>query len=512
MKQNNQISRIKNAKKNMFTGVINKVLSLVLPFVLRTVMIQTIGIEYLGLSSLFTSILQLLNVSELGINASIICCMYQPIAENNIDKVCALVNFYRKTYRIIGVFFLSMGLLILPFVENFINGSYPNDINIYIIYFLYLLNASVSYFFFSYRAAILTAHQKLNITNNVHSVIYILVSIFQIIAMFMLKNYYVYVILLIITTVLNNVVAAYYSKKYYPQYICKGKLDKETFDRIKMQILGLMINKVCYLSRNSFDAIYLSMFLGLTVSAIYGNYYLIMTGISSLLGIITTSATAGVGSSIALQTPEKNYFDMKKFDFLYMLISGWTSICLLCLYQPFMIMWIGEEYLFSIEIVILFVIYFYGLALGNVRYMYTSGSGLWWQGRYRSILEAILNICLNYILGKKFGVVGIIIATLITLIFINQIYGSSIIFKYYFKNGKWYEYIKYHILYVFVTSVVAMVTYFVCSAISYEGILGLMIRLLICIIVPIILYSLMYCKNQEARRGMQWIKYSLLNK
>ena len=133
-----QENRIKNSKRNLIAGVLNKMVAMLFPFIIRTIMIKMIGVEYLGLNSLFTSVLSMLSITELGFGTSMVYNMYKPIAENDTDTVCALLNLYKKIYRIVGCVILGLGLVIMPFIKYFISGSYPSDINIYILYLWFL--------------------------------------------------------------------------------------------------------------------------------------------------------------------------------------------------------------------------------------------------------------------------------------------------------------------------------------------------------------------------------------
>ena len=104
-------SRTYNAKRNIFWGLVNKFITLSLPFIIRTIIIRKLGVEYLGLGSLYSSILQVLNMAELGFSSAIIFNLYKPIAENDTGKICALMALYRKIYRIIGLGILTVGLI-----------------------------------------------------------------------------------------------------------------------------------------------------------------------------------------------------------------------------------------------------------------------------------------------------------------------------------------------------------------------------------------------------------------
>lgn len=491
------MNRKKNTVRNMIWGTLNKIISIIVPFIIRTIIIKVLGSEYLGLSSLFTSILQILNLTELGINSAIVFCLYKPIANNETDEICALMNLYKKLYRIIGGIILILGILVLPFLERLISGNIPQGINIYILYIIYLLKTVLTYWLFAYKSALLTAFQRNDIISNINSIVYIIQSTIQIFLLFVTKNYYAYIIIMPIMTIVNNIVCAVIAKKMYPQYICKGKIDDKTKDILKNKVLGLLVYKICGATRNSFDSIFISAFLGLNMVAIYNNYYMIMNSVMIFLGVITSSMLSGVGNSVVTESVDKNYKNMNQFNFMYMWISGWCTICLLCLYQPFMKLWLGEQYMLDFGCVILLCIYFYALQIGAIRAVYADAVGLWWETRYRAIIESVVNVLLNYILGKAFGIHGIIIATLISLIFINFFYGSQIIFKYYFKNKSVKEYFKNHFKYLIITVVISIITYSVCLFVNMAQMASFVIKILICIFIPNICYYIVYSKNEN---------------
>ena len=310
------------------------------------------------------------------------------------------------------------------------------------------------------------------------------------------KNYYIFIIILPFITFINNLTCTIIANRKYPNYTCKGKINKEFKKNIKNKVLGLLIYKICAITRNPFDSIFISAFLGLNVLAIYNNYYLILSSVTTFLSIITTSMAAAVGNSIAVESVNKNYNDMNKFNFIYMWISGWCAICMLCLYQPFMKLWLGNNFLLPFSSVILFCIYFYFLQIGVFRATYEDAVGLWWETKYRAVIESALNLVLNFILGKIWGLNGIIIATLISLSIVDLGYGSTIIFKYYFKNKKTMNYFLIHLKYLFTTIIIAIITFKITSFIHFNGFKELCIKTIICIIIPNILYTIAYIKNK----------------
>ena len=233
----NFTDRTKSTIKNVKTGLINKTIMLIFPFIIRTILIKKLGADYLGLSSLFTSILQVLNLTELGFSNAIVYSMYKPLAENDVKKVSALMNFNKKVYRIMGLLIATIGLCLLPFIKNFISGSIPNDINVYILYVIYLTNTVLTYFLFAYKSALLTANQRNDILNNISSLVNVIQFVAQIIVLITLKNYYIYIILTIFTTILNNLLVSYIFNKKYSNYNCSGNICKNEKKGIKEKCL-----------------------------------------------------------------------------------------------------------------------------------------------------------------------------------------------------------------------------------------------------------------------------------
>lgn len=501
-----KLPRTKNAVRNMAAGFVNKTVTLLLPFVLRTVLIKRIGIEYAGLNGLFSSILQILNLSELGFAQAVVYSMYKPIAENDGDVICALLNFYRKAYFLIGCVILVLGLCVLPFLPHLIKGEIPHDVSIYLLYLIFLFNAAISYLLFGYKQSLFNAWQRQDVLSNILTLTHGAMSVAQIVILLAAKSYYGYVLMMPVFTVTNNVIVAAATRRKFPQYTCRGKLPPNMKKDIRRKVSGLMISRLCQTSRNSLDNIFISAFLGLTVTAIYSNYFLILTAVNGFLGVITISMMAGVGNSIQTETTEKNYMDMRKFNFLYMWISGWCTVCMVCLYQPFMKFWMGKENMFEYGAVILLCVYFYLLKAGDVRSLYVGATGLWWESKWRAMLEMIANLILNFLFIKRFGVNGIISGTLISLFIFNFVGGSQIFFHCYF--GRSQETTKKIIRYFFDHGIYFIVTCLVCfcctTVIRFIGmkfivnpLINLFLTFFICTILVNVIYFICYFPREE---------------
>lgn len=455
-----KLSRTKNAVRNIYCGLFNKIITILFPFLIRTLLIKKIGIEYAGLNSLFSSILQVLNLTELGFASAVVYSMYKPIAENDKETICSLLNFYKRIYFIIGVVILAIGITLLPFLQKLIKGNVPDDINIYILYSIYLLNTSLSYLLFGYKNSLLNAHQRRDVISNILTITQGLMNLCQLAILFTIKNYYLYVIMMPVFTVLNNILVGITTKRMFPEYSCKGKLAISIRKDIRKKVAGLMISKLAQTSRNSFDSIFISAFLGLTTTAIYSNYMLVFTSLTGIINVITNSMQAGVGNFIQTESPEKNYELLKKLALLYALLIGWCATCMLCIYQPFIKIWLGESFMLPFAIVIMICAYFYLLISGHGCSLFYHGCGMWWNGKYLAVTEALINIIGNYIFVKKFGLYGIVLATIISTL-IGSVWTLCILFKFFFNNKKMIKFFLFEVFLAFISFVLCSLTLFI---------------------------------------------------
>lgn len=505
-------SRTENSIRNSIWGWISRIIAMVLPFILRTVMIYTIGQSYVGLNSLFASILSMLSLSEMGVGTAIVYSMYKPLADGNDDEVSALLNLYKKLYSYIGLAVLMIGLALLPFLPHLVNGSLPDNINLYTLYLIYLAEAVISYSFFAYRSSILTANQRNDVLSKTQIILSIAKYLIQMIVLLIWKNYYLYVIMLPIYNLAFNGINAIISKKMYPQYSCKGQIEKEKLQEIKKRVAGLMIHKIGTTTRNSFDSIVISAFFGLVIVAKYNNYYFIMLTVATFFGTLIQSIQASVGNSVAVETVEKNFNDLKKFQLIYLWVGGLCTALLMCLYQPFMMIWVRDtKMLMSLSEVISWCLYFYLLLQGDLISVYNNAAGLWWFGKTRYILEAVCNLALNIIFGKLLGTFGVILATILTIFIFSTIYGTIVVFRHYFGIDKVKVYFRQLSIYFIAMIITVAICYSICNRFPITmrvstGMIYIVLRAILCLIVYSLIYTLLICKTSEYSGSVEFVK------
>lgn len=487
-------SRTQHAKRNIITSVINKLVIMLTNFVLRTVLIYYLGKVYLGLDSLFTSILQILSLSELGISSAMVYSMYKPLAENDTPAVCALLKLYRTVYRWIAAAMTVLGLAIMPFLPIIVKKDLPDGLNLYFLFLINLGNTVLSYLLFSYRSSLFTADQKFSINNNIYSVFKVGTTVIQILAIVLFCKqeylaYYLYSLAIPLTTVLKNIVLYILSNKMYPQYRCEGSVPKSEIDNIKKRVAGMFLHKLSFVFRNSLDSIVISTFLGLEILGQYNSYYFIINAISGIMILVSNSVTASVGNSIVVESKKKNYADFKKLQLLYMWLISWLTVGFVGCLQPFIKLWLGKNMMFDDGIVVIFCVYFFSIHFSRVCHIYRDAAGLWWQDRYRPIVETVVNLTLNILLVRFIGVSGVMLSTIFCIVFIEGTWGTRILFKHYFTEEKQSVYMLKLLWLWVLTALAGAICYFLCKIIHLNGIPALIVYGIVATLISNIIYA-----------------------
>lgn len=501
-----KIERTKNASRNMVFGAMLRCYQIVIPFVMRTVMLYVMGVEYLGLNSLFNSLLQVLNLAELGVGSAMIYSMYKPIAEDDRDQICALLRLYRMYYRMIGVAVLTIGLAMLPLLPMLVKSDVPADLSLTVLYLLNLGTTVLTYWLFAYRTSLLQAHQREDLVSKVGLMASTVQYALQIIVIVTLKNYYIYLIISLASQVMNNIMAAVISRRIYPTYKPRGILPKDKIKAINQRIRDLFTSKLGAVIVNYADTVVISAFLGLTALAVYQNYFFILSAVISCIAIIFGACTAGVGNSLVVETKSKNFQDLSKFTFIITWIAGFCACCFLCLFQPFMEIWVGRELMLEQSAVVCLSIYFFVFELNQLLNMYKDAAGIWHKDRFRPLTTALSNLVMNLLLVNYWGIYGVILSTVLSTVFVGMPWLLHNLFTSLFEPHELKGYLKKLLHYAAVIVASCAVTYFVCGLIPLTGWAGLLGKLGICLVLPNAIYCLVYRGTKEFKEAVQLLK------
>lgn len=484
--------RVKNVTNGIVMGMINMVINIILPFVSRTIIIYTLGTEYVGLGGLFTSILSVLSLTELGVGAAITFSLYKPVAENDVPKVNSILKLYRTVYRIIGLVIVCISICLLPFLNILVAGELPNGMNLQILFVIYVANTAISYFLFGYKKVLLTANQRYDIEVNIYSATLLIQYILQIVVLLISKNYYVYVLVFPVATIIGDLIANGIIKKKYPQYKCDGTVEKSELISLGKNVSGAFLAKLGSTVYLAVDNIVISAFLGLTILGIYGNYYYIISSLIAIFAIVHNSLRPTLGNCIATENMKTNWEYFKRIDFVYMAVTIVCCSCCMLLFQDFERIWAGEENMLPFSIAVLLVIFFYTGRMSSVLTVYQEAAGIWWHGKFIPLIAAVTNLTLNIIGVQWIGLPAILLSSIITSLVITLPGVMWVMFNHYFKEK---TFLKEYIKTLFVTTIQAIVVLVVTYAILnhivvnswmtliLKGILGAVISVILLLIV-----------------------------
>lgn len=500
-------SRIQHSIRNSSIAIISQIIIVLLSFITRTIFIKTLGAEYLGVNGLFTNILSILSFAELGIGTAIVYAMYKPLAESNEKKVSALMNMYAKAYKIIGAFVAIIGLSIVPVMDYFINDK-PNIGNLSYIYILFLINSVISYFF-AYKRSLIIASQNSHI-NTLNQVGFsIFQSIMQIIVLCKFRNYILYLVIQILSTLLSNIAISRKADKMFP-YLKENrceKLDNDSKKSIYKNILAMLCHKLGGIIVTGTDNLLISKFIGVYWVGIYSNYVLIINTIQSLIMQGINSLSASIGNLTAVESNQKSYDIFKKLLFINFVIAILFSTVLSVTINPFISIWLGNEYLAKYSLTIVIIVNFWITQMRQVSIAYIASYGLFWHIKWKSLLEGVINIIASIIFIKYFnlGIIGVILGTITSNILTNVWWEPYVVYKYGF-NINITEYLIMYIKYMLTSIILVVINIHICSYLNVSNFLYIVIRGLISTFITFTTIFIVFYKDENLNFAIKLIK------
>jgi O-antigen/teichoic acid export membrane protein len=485
-----------NAMKNVITALTGQALSIVVSFIARIYFVKTLGLDYLGVNGLFTNILSILSVAEFGVGSAIIFSLYKPLAEKEEQKVKELLNFYKNIYRVIALIILLGGLALFPFLDVIIKDK-PNVPNLNLIYFIFLFNTIISYFFI-YKRSLIYADQKSYINSLYQYSFFTLMNIAQIILLLVTGNYLLFLFAQSVRIILENLLVSRKANKMFP-YVKKlknEKLSKEDRKPIFQNIKAMMYHRLGGAVVSNTDNIIISSFVGVSWVGLYSNYYLITSGINTVCEQFFSSFTAIVGNLNALESKEKSHSVYKVLLLTNFWIFGFSTISLSQLFTPFITQWLGEKFLLNNMIVTLIIINFFITGMRKSTLLFRDALGLFWYDRYKPVFEAAINVLASVPLAKMYGISGVFLGTLISTMLTNFWVEPYILYKYGFKRSSKEYFLKY-MVYLLLFVIAGAATMYICDFITSKTWVAFFVRLIICMLVPNSIFLICFYKTQE---------------
>ena len=505
-------SRTNNALKNTTITIICHVVFIVCSFICRTVLTKQLGAEYLGIGGLFSNILTILSFAELGLGSTLVYRLYKPFAENDYNRINLYVKLYKKIYRIIIGVILVVGVLVIPFLKYLVEAPNVKESLIY-LYLLYLVHTLTSYMFV-YKKTILTASQKDYVVSLFTEIANVLMNVFQCVSLILFKNYSIYVILSIVFGILGNIACSLYVDKKYKflKNQVDGKLSKQDIRELKKDTKGLMMTKVASTAFGGTDNIFISSYIGIKYVGILSNYTLILVTINSMMNKVFSSITASVGNLVVSKNDgTKTEGVLLKMFFVNSAMYGYICICMILLIREFVTTyWLDSEFYLSDAIIILAIVELFLRSIHYPLYTTRNAFGLFHQHRINFVIAAILNIILDFIFVKPFGIAGLFAATILCrcIIYVTDIY---VLYKYGLKKSSFKYYMNLLKWFSFVIPCY-LICYFILQYISYTSILYFILKIIIISIVYVVLFIVFFGKSSEMKYFIELFKTKLLRK
>ena len=502
--------RTKYSVINMLVSVRGQIPNLILAFAARAVFVRCLSAEYLGVNGLFSNLLSVLSLAELGIGSAMCYSLYGPLAKGEEDELRRLMNLYRVLYRIVAGTVLCGGLLMFPFLDVLIRNQ-PDIDGLEIIYLMYLLNSVCSYLL-CYKQTIIMADQKAYINSAWTQVFQIVKSLGQIVILLTTGSFIAYLTVQIVCSVMTNLVLAQKADSMYPylrqeqKELPSRKVRRELFKNIG----AMFFHKVGSVLVMNTDNLIISAFIGLVEVGVYSNYLMVLNHLKTLSSYIYGAFTAGIGNLYALEDSGTVYRTYRALFFLMYLIFGYCSAALFVLFNPFIRWCFGTSYILPLRTVSLIVLNFYVWGMRQITLKFRDGKGLYWHDRYKPFFEVVINLGVSMFLAPRYGIDGVVAGTILSSLLTNFWVEPYVLMRYGIKE-QWkqrlMEYFRRYGIFSVLAVAAAMVCYWICSFLPEGGFFLLILKGICMTCVYGVIVLPLTCRTEEFRmlfsRGKQ---------
>lgn len=502
-------SRVKNTSRNLIYAVFFQIIKIALVFISRIIFVKKLGAIYLGINGLFSNILGILSLADLGMTTALMYALYKPLALKDEVLIKKYMNFFNKIYNVIALVVALFGIILIPFLKYLVN--LPENVpNIYLYYILLLINSVISYLFV-YKTTLLSADQKMYIINKYDTIFQFVLFFIQTAILYITGNFTLYLISNIVVSLAFNLLKVRETEKIYPFLKNKDNLQldklqkKEIFENLK----SLFLYKIGGVIQNNTDNILTSIFVGTITVGYYSNYSTIVLNITTFLTMVFTSIKASMGNFIVNKEKQQQLKMFKILEVYNFWLVSFCTICFIVLIPDFIEICFGKEYILELGVLICASLNFYTSNIRQNIWTYRETTGIFVKTKYITVITAILNIVLSVILGYFYGLVGIIGATVIARMIYAWWKEPKILFREYFEVSPSEYYLNY-IKNFLIMIAILIITYLSTKLISFTNNVYIIFSLkcILCIIIPNTMMFLIFLKND----AVVYMKNNILNK
>ena len=495
------MARTQNSLRNITAAMIGQMGGVLVNLLARVFFLHYLDQTYLGLNNLFTNVLTMLSLVELGVGPAMAYSLYKPLADGDVEKIKSHMAFYKRAYITIGLTIAVLGLVFLPFYTVFMD-EVPDIPHLNIIYLLFVANTVVSYFY-SYKRSLIVCDQKKYIETAIHYGAYFLLNLAQIIFLALTGSYLLFLVLQVISTWGENFILARKADKLYPYLKDKNVKPMEQEDQqiIFRNVAAMSMHKVGAVVVNSTDNILISKLIGLATAGLYGNYYTIIHPLQTVTNQIFESIVASVGNLSAnvrggdVTHLKETFNDVFFFAFW---IYTFICVCLLNLLPPFIeFIWLRNRgWLLDRGTLIVLVINFYLYGMRRPVLTFRDASGAFWNDRYKPLAESAINLIASVLLTRKFGLMGIFLGTMVSTVTTSLWVEPYVLYKNVFGDWPLRDYFIRFLSHGVVTAGICFLSVWVCGKVGYS-LLSILPRILICVLLPNGILWILFRRTKE---------------
>lgn len=416
-----QASRTKKTFLNARINTISYFVGLLTAFFTRKILLDHLGLEFMGLSGTLQSVLGFLNLAELGVGTAIGYVLYKPIYDDDKEKIQNIISVLGYLYRMIGYVILGAGVVLSVFLPWMFQGTTLPLWVVFLGFYSYLCSTLLTYFA-NYRISLLSADHKLYKYTGINQLTTSTKVVVQMLLAYYTHSLWLYLLIELAFSVVNAVVLHRVIRREYPwlaPQVAKGRALLKAYPEIVRYIKQLFIHRVSAFVQMQTLPLFIYAYVSLPMVAIYGNYTLITQRVQTLLSGILSSSGAGVGHLISEGDSAKIWRTFKQLLLLHLFLSSVCAMCIYFLINAFMTLWLGNaDYLFADNsILLLIVIGFFLWTARGVFDQFLYGYGLFYDV-WAPFVEALISIVGSVVLGHYFGLSGVVAAPLIALLVI----------------------------------------------------------------------------------------------
>lgn len=481
-------------------------------FAVKTIIVKQLGVEYSGVSFLFTDILSVLSLTELGFATATAYALYRPLYERDEQHISSLIGYYRKIYFVIAGVVVALGIGCLPFVDHIVKGVPDIKESIALIFMLYVLKTAASYLFI-YKSILLEANQEKNVVSIVCVVTTIIFSGLEIAGLYLFKNYILYLFLAILAVFARNLIVSMIANKKYPYLRTKKPQPLPIAEKkgLRNHVNALTVYKVCNIMQGSVDSIVISMMLGTASVGFLANYRMVMKNVDSFFCQVLEAANPSIGNLAVSENKDKQYSVYRQMTMLAFLIGNFVTVASFALIQPFIVLWLGRSYLLSTPICIALVANLYIIVMSHPYEGFRNANALFVEGKYRPIAMTIINIVLSVVLCKYWGILGVLVATVIARTVTHVWYDPWLVNRRVFHRP-FYQYLFVKLVAAMIVAAECFGVYVLTNRIHTGSVLkDLMLYAAICLVVPNAISLCIVCRTKEFKGLLSSLKKVILS-